>query len=205
MITQEQLQQIVKFKSIDKCVEWLEPINVVFEKYSIDSVNRMASFLAQTCHESLNYTVLQENLNYSAEGLRITFGKYFPTLAIAQQYARKPIAIANKVYANRMGNGDEASGDGSRYMGRGLIQLTGKTNYTNFATAIGKNVPELLTYLLSSEGAVESAGWFWNKLKLNTYADIGDLRGQTKVINGGFNGIDDRIQRFNAAISILSN
>jgi len=165
---------------------------------------RQAAFLAQTAHESASFTAVKENLNYSAIGLRKIFPKYFPTDELAAQYARQPWKIANRVYANRMGNGDEASGDGWKYRGRGLIQLTGKNNYVSCGTDIGKDLTADPLWLESPEGAVKSALWYWNKNSLNTYADAEDIRGMTKRINGGYHGLDDRLQKYERAKQVLS-
>lgn len=161
--------------------------------YDIDSKERIAMFLAQCGHESAGFSVLSENLNYSSKALRAVFSKYFKTQAAADEYARQPEKIANRVYANRMGNGPESSGDGWKYRGRGCIQLTGKDNYIKFAQDFNKPEviynPELVS---TPEYAVLSAIWFWNKNDLNRYADAHDVKGITKRINGGLNGYDDR-------------
>ena len=158
--------------------------------------NRAAHFFAQTAHESGNFKAFSENLNYSAQGLRNIFRKYFPTDALANQYARKPQAIANRVYANRMGNGDEASGEGFAFKGRGALQLTGKFNYQAFSDYIGR--PDVLTNpdLVATELAFESALWFFDKNKLWSICDQGindaAILALTKRINGGTHGLDDR-------------
>jgi putative chitinase len=158
--------------------------------------NRAAHFFAQTAHESGNFKAFSENLNYSAQGLRNIFRKYFPTDALANQYARKPQAIANRVYANRMGNGDEASGEGFAFRGRGSLQLTGKFNYQAFSDYIGR--PDVLTNpdLVATELAFESALWFFDKNKLWSICDQGindaAILALTKRINGGTHGLDDR-------------
>ena len=162
--------------------------------------------MAQCAHESGEFTALKENLNYRAVTLRKIFPKYFPTDEIANQYANLPNkqeAIANKVYANRMGNGDEASGDGFRYCGRGLIQLTGKDNYSWFAASIGIGPDEASEYLQTFEGAAQSACWFWEQNNLNAFADAGDILGMTKRINGGTIGLDDRIAHYKHALQVF--
>ena len=131
------------------------------------------------------------------------FKKYFPTQELANQYARKPERIANRVYANRMGNGDEASGDGWRYCGRGLIQLTGKDNYTFFAGSLGIPVEEAADYLATFEGAAQSACFFWEQNKLNRFADANDVKGLTRAINGGQIGLEDRIKHTNHALHVM--
>ena len=180
-----------------------EVLTEQFEKYEINTVNRAAGFLAQCGHESAGFTILKENLNYSAEGLSKIFKKYFPTLASAQPYNRQPEKIANKVYGGRMGNGPEASGDGFRYCGRGLIQLTGKQNYQNFADSIETPVEDIPEFLATFEGAVQSACWFWEANNLNQWADKGDILTLTKRINGGTIGLDDRIKHYEHALHVL--
>ena len=172
--------------------------------YEIQSQHRIAGFLAQVIHESGGFTLIKENLNYSADGLRKTFGKYFRTIELANQYARKPEMIANRVYANRMHNGDEASGDGYRFCGRGLIQITGRENYTNLAEALEMSLEDCVSYLETPEGACSSAGWFWDTNQLNDYCDSGDFIMLTKRINGGTNGLEDRRHYYDLAISLLN-
>jgi putative chitinase len=183
---------------------WYDALYQILPEYNINTPQRVAAFIAQCAHESGNFRFLRENLNYRAESLTKTFKKYFPTLESAQPYARKPQMIANKVYANRMGNGDEASGDGFRYLGRGLIQLTGKNNYTFFAASVGiENMDECVEYLGTFEGAVQSACFFWENSKLNQWADSGDILTLTKRINGGTIGLEDRIKHYNHALHVL--
>jgi putative chitinase len=164
---------------------------------------RLAGFLAQVAHESGGFNFIKENLNYSADGLRKVFPKYFPNADIAKQYARQPEKIANRVYANRMKNGDEASGDGFKFCGRGLIQLTGRDNYTKFAYALEMTLEQTIAYLETPSGATASAGWFWDNNKLNTYCDNGDFIGLTKRINGGTNGLEDRQHHYDIAFKWL--
>jgi len=184
---------------------YLEPLNTVAEYYEMN-VNpaRLAGFLAQTAHESGGYTAIKENLNYSAKGLMGTFKKYFPTEDIANQYAKKPERIANRVYANRMSNGPEESGDGYRFCGRGLIQLTGRANYTKFANDLGMSLEDTIAYLETPNGAVASAGWFWDNNKLNQYCDSGDFVTLTKRINGGTIGLEDRKHHYELAMHYLT-
>ena len=140
---------------------YVEPLNTVAEYYEMfQNPKRVAGFLAQIAHESGGFNFVIENLNYSAKGLVGTFKKYFPTEEFAKQYERKPEKIANRVYANRMKNGDEASGDGFKFRGRGLIQLTGRDNYTKFAEALDLDIDSTIAYLETPNGAVASAGWF---------------------------------------------
>ena len=181
----------------------LNAFNKVFEKYDINTKERVAGFLAQCGHESLDFTVLKENLNYGAKGLRGTFGKYFPDDATAAKYERKPEMIANRVYASRMGNGNEASGDGYKFRGRGAIQLTGCSNYTAFAKDVGKTIDETIVYLETLEGAIESACWFWKKNGLNEIADKKDITLMTKRINGGTIGLEDRKKHWEKNLQVL--
>lgn len=181
--------------------KWLEPLNKVFEKYDINTPKRQAHFIGQTGHESASFKVLEENLNYSAQALMRTWPSRFPDDSIAEQFARNPQKIANKVYAGRMGNTQE--GDGWLFHGRGLIQLTGHDNYAAFAKASGLDCVRNPDLLLEPENACLSAGWFWNKHGLNQLADVGDIVTITKRINGGTIGIDDRNTRTNKALEIL--
>ena len=181
----------------------LNAFNKVFEKYEINTKERVAGFLAQCGHESLDFTVLKENLNYGAKGLRGTFKKYFPDDATAAKYERKPEMIANRVYASRMGNGNEASGDGYKYRGRGAIQLTGCANYTAFAKDVGKTIDETIVYLETLEGAIESACWFWKKNGLNEIADKKDITLMTKRINGGTICLEDRKKHWEKNLQVL--
>ena len=176
----------------------------VLPKYEINTVNRVAAFLAQCGHESADFTTLKENLNYSAEGLSKVFPKRFPTVESAQPYNRNPEKIANKIYADRMGNGPEASGEGYKFRGRGAIQLTGKENYTKFANSIGKSLDEAVAYTETLAGAIESACWFWSVNKLNALADAKDIVGLTKRINGGTIGLEDRKKHFEHNLAVLS-
>jgi len=182
---------------------WHNTICKILPEYEINTKYRVAGFIAQCSHESTNFTALRENLNYRAVSLRNTFGKYFTSDEMAKQFANKPEKIANKVYADRMGNGDEASGDGYRYLGRGLIQLTGKNTYMLFAASINVPVEEVPDYLGTFEGAVQSACWFWEQNNLNAVADKQDIVKMTKIINGGTHGLDDRILRYKNALKIL--
>lgn len=172
--------------------------------FGLNSIYRQAAFLAQTGHESANFQAVSENLNYSQRALLSVFKKYFPTEDLAAAYARQPEKIANRVYGNRMGNGPEESGDGWKFRGRGLIQLTGKNNYEACASELYINLIEEPEWLETPQGAVQSALWYWNKNDLNSYADREDLRGMTRVINGGYHGFADRIARYEKAKRILS-
>ena len=184
--------------------ELFEVFSEVLPRYEITTIERVAAFLAQCGHESADFTVLKENLNYSAEGLSKVFPKRFPTVAVAQPYNRNPEKIANKIYSDRMGNGPEASGDGYKFRGRGAIQLTGKENYTRFANSVGKSLDETVAYTETLAGAIESACWFWNTNKLNDIADKNDIVTLTKRINGGTIGLEDRKHHFENNLVTLS-
>lgn len=187
-------------KNLEKFVEGLNETCVHFE---IDTPERMAMFLAQTAHESGNFSTTHENLNYSAKGLVGTFKKYFPSEEVATPYARKPEKIANRVYGNRMGNGDEASGEGFEYCGRGLIQLTGKDNYTACGKALDMDLLTDPDIVEENPVAVLSAGWFWNTRRLNDWADKGDVKTVTKKINGGDIGLADRKKHYAHILEVL--
>lgn len=201
LITRDQLAQIIpRNPYID---QWCEALNKILPDYGIDTPQRVAAFVAQCAHESGGFTFLTENLNYRAASLRKVFPKYFPDDSLAAMYANKPEMIANRIYANRMGNGDEASGDGFRYRGRGLIQLTGRDNYTWFALSIDTPLEEAVEYLQTFEGAVQSACWFWETNNLNQWADKDDILTLTKRINGGTIGLEDRKKHYEHAKHVL--
>lgn len=187
-------------ETADKWVPWL---NMTMAKYDINTPRRQAMFLAQLAHESGGFRYTSENLNYSAEGLEKVFKKYFPTRELAEEYARKPEKIANRVYANRMGNGDEASGDGWRHRGRGLLQLTGLNNYASYSMQADNEALIKPDIVSAPEYAADSAGWFWMVNRLNAMADTGDVRAVTRRINGGFNGLADRQEKYNTLIVVL--
>ena len=184
---------------------WYEALCQILPDYDIDTVPRVAAFLAQTAHESGGYRAIKENLNYKAASLTKVWPKYFPTMEIANQYANKPEKIANRAYANRMGNGPEESGDGWKYCGRGLIQLTGKDNYTRYAQSLEIGLEEAQEHLTTFEGCVQSAAWFWEANNLNQWADKGDILTLTKRINGGTIGLEDRIKHYNHAVHVLGH
>lgn len=198
MITAEQLKEL----KINE--DWLEPLNEAMQRYDINTPLRMAAFIGQCAHESANFKTLQENLNYSAEGLMKTWPSRFPTLAAAQPYHRNPDKIANRVYGGRMGNGPEETGEGSLYKGRGLIQLTGKLNYELCSDALGEDFVSSPDLLLSPKYAALSAAWFWNKRGLNKEADAKDYMGMTKKINGGVIGLADRVKHIDHAVEVLA-
>ena len=199
----EQLKQIIPKNPYVE--HWYNALSKLLPDYGIDTPARMAAFLAQCAHESGDFKFIKENLNYRAASLRKTFGKYFPTDEIAQQYANKPEKIANRVYANRMGNGPEESGDGYRYCGRGLIQLTGKENYFWFAASLQITPEEASEYMETFEGAAQSACWFWETNNLNQWADAKDILTLTKRINGGTIGLEDRKRHFEHALHIFGH
>lgn len=182
---------------------WLEALNEILPEYEIDTPKRVAAFIAQCAHESGGFRALKENLNYRAESLLKVFPKYFKTSADANAYARQPEKIANRIYGGRMGNGPESSGDGFRYCGRGLIQLTGKENYSWFAASLEMELEDVPEYLQTFEGAVQSACWFWETNKLNQWADKGDILTMTKRINGGTIGLADRKKHYEHALHVL--
>ena len=200
-ITQQQLGQCIGNNPYLE--HWAEALNKILPDYDITTPQRVAAFIAQSAHESGGFTALHENLNYRAVTLRKVFPKYFPTDEMAAQYAQQPERIANRVYGNRMGNGDEASGDGFRYCGRGLIQLTGKSNYQAFADSLQMPVEEVPAFLATFEGAIQSACWFWESNNLNQYADSGDILTMTKRINGGTIGLADRQAHYNHALEVF--
>ena len=203
-LTLEQLKQLLpKNPYVD---HWHRALAQLLPDYEINTPQRIAAFIAQCAHESGGFTALKENLNYKAPTLRKLFAKYFPTDELANEYASKPNkqeAIANRIYASRMGNGDEASGDGFRYCGRGLIQLTGKSNYQNFADSLEMRVEDVPAYLATFEGAAQSACWFWESNNLNKWADPGDIKELTRRINGGYIGLEDRIKHYEHALHVM--
>ena len=181
--------------------KWLGPLEETFSKYDISNPTRQAAFIGQCSHESGNFKTLQENLNYSAEGLMKTWPSRFATKEIADQYARQPAKIAGKVYNGRLGNTSEE--EASKYLGRGLIQLTGKENYVNCGLGLGVDLVGNPDWLLDPKYAALSAGWFWNKKGLNSLADASDIETMTKRINGGLIGLDDRKAKIAKALSVL--
>jgi putative chitinase len=204
ILTREQLAQLLPGNPyLD---HWYHALEQALPDYDINTPQRVAAFIAQCAHESGGFRALKENLNYKAATLRKIFPKYFPDDATANHYASLPNkqeAIANRVYGGRMGNGPEASGDGFRYCGRGLIQLTGKSNYQNFADSIETPVEDIPEFLATFEGAVQSACWFWESNNLNQWADKGDILTLTKRINGGTIGLDDRIKHYEHALHVV--
>lgn len=201
ILTPEKLKRILINNS--NINDWYDSLIKILPDYEIDTEKRVSAFLAQTAHESTNYTRLIENLNYSAKRLMEVWPKRFPTMSIAKQYERNPQKLGNFTYANRMGNGPVESGDGYEYRGRGLIQITGKSNYESFGESIGISSKDAAEYMETFDGAVHSACWFWEVNKLNSYSDKGDIRNQTIKINGGTNGLSDRVNRYLKYLKIL--
>ena len=204
MLTLSQLKQLLPKNPYVE--HWHHALFQLLPDYDINTPNRIAAFVAQCAHESGGFMVLKENLNYKAATLRKIFPKYFHNDQIAQEYASKPnkqVAIASKVYANRMGNGDEASQEGYKFCGRGLIQLTGRSNYQAFADSLEMNIDDVPEYLATFEGAAQSACWFWETNKLNQWADAGDILTLTKRINGGTIGLEDRKKHYDHALHVL--
>jgi putative chitinase len=204
MLTEKQLAELIKGNPY--VPQWHNALIQLLPDYEINTPKRIAAFIAQCAHESANFRILTENLNYRWQSLRSVFPKYFPTDELAQQYASRPNraeAIANRIYASRMGNGPEESGDGWKFRGRGLIQLTGKQNYMWFAASLEITPEEATEYLMTFEGAAQSACWFWETNKLNQWADSGDIVTLTKRINGGTIGLDDRIKHYEHALHVL--
>ena len=182
--------------------EYYNALCKALPKYDITNERRVAGFLAQCAHESNNFKFLKENLNYSADGLKRIFPKYFKDVD-PNDYARQPEKIANRVYANRMNNGDEDSGDGWKYRGRGVIQLTGCDNYSRFAKDMDMSLEEVVEYLETIEGAIMSAAWYWNSRKINIAADNNDIVKMTKLVNGGTIGLEDRKKHYAHILEVL--
>jgi putative chitinase len=201
ILTKEQLAQIIPKNPYKDY--WYHALEQALPDYDINTPPRVAAFLAQCAHESGEFMFLQENLNYKAESLMRVWPRYFPSMDVARQYAHKPEMIANRAYGGRMGNGPEETGDGWKFCGRGLIQLTGRSNYQAFADSIETNIEDIPHYLATFEGAVQSACWFWENNNLNRWADAGDMLTLTKKINGGTLGLDDRVRHFNHVLHVL--
>lgn len=183
--------------------QWVDALNATFNRFNILTPIQQASFIGQCGHECGQFKVLEENLNYRAETLMKLWKSRFPTIEIANEYARNPKKIANKVYSSRMGNRDEASGDGYRFRGRGCIQLTGHANYFHAGQACGQDFVMEPDLVATPMYAAMTAGWFWDTHKLNDYADRRDYVGMTKKINGGTIGLNDRIAHIEKALQVL--
>jgi putative chitinase len=200
MLTLSKLQIIVPTCKLAADIDLVtKAINEAFP----DSVLRQAAFIAQCAHESAGFTRRIENLNYSGDRLPVIFPKYFPDEVLARSYHRQPEKIANKVYANRMGNGPTESGDGWKFRGRGYIQLTGKDNYTKCGKDIGVDLIATPEYLEAPTGAIASAIWYWNTRKLSELADDADMVTITKRINGGTHGLNERLSYYQRALDVL--
>ena len=198
MVSKEQLKEL----HIDPV--WEAALNTTFDRFDISHPLRQAAFIGQAAHESGNFKMLVENLNYRAETLMKVWPKRFPTLEFAKQYERDPKKIANSVYANRMGNRDEASGDGFRFRGRGLFQTTGHAGYFHAGKALGEDFVMNPDLVATPMYAALTAGFFWDTHKLNQYADSQDYKTMTKKINGGFIGLADREKHIAHALSVLT-
>ena len=197
MVNAEQLKQL------HIGAEWVDALNETFTRFNLTTNNQKAMFIGQCSHESGNFRLLQENLNYKAATLMKLWPKRFPTLEVANQYAGNARAIANKVYADRMGNRDEASGDGYRFRGKGLVQLTGHSNHFHAGKALGVDFVMQPDLVATPKYAALTAGWFWDTHKLNPPADALDYTKVTKIINGGTIGLDDRIKHVQHALAVL--
>jgi putative chitinase len=199
------MADLLKIQSIIPA-EVFSNLQSCFDRFAINNELRIAHFLAQVIHESGSFKYLSENLNYSADGLRKIFPKYFPGNT-AEAYARQPVKIASRVYANRMGNGNEASQDGYTFRGRGYIQLTGKNNYTAFGQSLGEDIVSHPDLVATPKYGLLSAGWFWSQNKLNAIADTGAVKevvaAITKRVNGGTIGLDDRWNHFQQVYGLL--
>jgi putative chitinase len=197
MVTAEQLA------ALHIAPQWVNALNQTFDRFEIITANAQAAFIGQCGHECGNFKVLEENLNYRAETLMKLWPRRFPTLAVANEYARNPKKIANKVYADRMGNREEASGDGYRFRGRGCIQLTGYSNYFHAGQALGIDLVKQPDLVATPDVAALTAGWFWATHGCNDLANRGDWVALTKRINGGTIGLNDRVQHTQLALASI--
>lgn len=179
---------------------WVDPIQKTFQKFNITTIRQIACFLAQAAHESSDFNHLDESLSYSAQRLMQVWPSRFPNSDIAQKYAHNPQALGNHVYANRLGNGDEASGDGYKFRGGGLFQLTGRSNYGAFGQSVDMSADEAADYVRTKEGAAMSAGWFFDKNGLDKLAETPGVEDDTRAINGGEIGLADRRAKFNSLV-----
>jgi putative chitinase len=183
--------------------DWVDALNETFSRFNINTKNQQAMFIGQCSHECGNFRLLEENLNYRAETLMKLWPKRFPSLEFAKQYEKNPRKIANSVYANRMGNRDEASGDGYRFRGRGALQCTGHSTYFHAGKALGVDFVMQPDFVATPKYAALTAGWFWDTHKLNPPADALDYQKVTRIINGGTIGLDDRIKHVQQALAVL--
>ena len=202
LITPELLRTVTTPELADM---WAESLDETCERFAIDNPFRIAGFISNVAHESAGFKFVRENLNYSAASLMRVWSSRFPTVEIAQRYAMNPEKIANRAYADRMGNRDEASGDGWKYIGRGLIQLTGKNNYVAYSLACDNEALQHPEIVEQPKYAAESAGWFWSVNRLNQLADAQDITGMCRRINGGLNGLDDRQMKYSQIMSYFES
>lgn len=200
-ITAELLQEAFDLED-NTAEKYIDALNAAMDEFEINTSQRRAMFLAQCCHESGHFRAVSENLNYKADSLTRVFPKYFRDVD-PNDYAKQPEKIANRVYGGRMGNGDEESGDGYRFRGRGLIQLTGKSNYIACSEDLEVDLIENPDYLITPEGAARSAAWFWSANDLNKYADADDIVGCTKRVNGGTIGLEERTELYDEAKALF--
>jgi putative chitinase len=200
ILTAEKLKTIIN--NNPEYMEWFILLDKFLPKYEINTPKRIAAFLANVTHESADFKYLEENLNYSKQRLLAVFPKYFNASNV-DKYARKKIAIASRIYANRMGNGPESSKDGWTYRGKGLIQITGKNNTTSVSRHVNKSIEETCQYLLTKEGALIGSLYFWKKNNINLIADTGDITRVRKAVNGGTIGLTDTTARYNNILKIL--
>ena len=188
----------------EEAEDWYDAMCEILPLWEIDTPERVAMFIAQCGHESNNFKVLTENLNYSADALNKLFPKYFKNAnRDAAPYHRQPRKIANVIYANRMDNGDTASDDGWKFRGGGILQLTGRYNYTQFGKEVDMTPDQAVEYVRTKKGALDSACWFWDTNGLNKFCDARDIKGATKRINGGFIGLEDRKKHYDHAMEVL--
>jgi putative chitinase len=184
---------------------WVEALNKCWPDYDITTPQRQAAFMGECCVESAKFTAIQENLNYRAATLHAQWPSHFQSLEIAQQYEHQPEKIANRAYCNRMGNGPEESGDGWKFRGKGLIQLTGRDNYQGFANSVQMSIDDAAAYLETFEGCVQSACYFWENANLNTLADQGNIDHISHIINGGTLGQEERRHFYQIALQVLGS
>jgi putative chitinase len=197
MVNAEQLQRL------HIGADWVDALNETFSRFNLTTNNQKAMFIGQCSHECGNFRTLEENLNYRAETLMKLWPKRFPSLEFAKQYEKNPKKIANSVYASRMGNRDEASGDGYRFRGRGALQCTGHSTYFHAGKALGVDFVMQPDLVATPKYAALTAGWFWDTHKLNPPSDALDYTKVTKIINGGTIGLDDRIKHVQQALAVL--
>jgi len=197
MVNAEQLQKL------HIGADWVDALNETFSRFNLTTNNQKAMFIGQCSHECGNFRLLEENLNYRAETLMKLWPKRFPSLEFAKQYEKNPKKIANSVYANRMGNRDEASGDGYRFRGRGALQCTGHSTYFHAGKALGVDFVMQPDLIATPKYAALTAGWFWETHKLNPPSDALDYQKVTRIINGGTIGLDDRIKHVQQALAVL--